>query len=80
MDDYHTVDVHSFNDPFVIAGQGTVMVEFVDQVADLDIELGPVGGGGLLSGLCLAAQALRPHMAIIACGPTGTLDVMDLVK
>ena len=56
------------------------MVEFVDQVADLDIVLGLVGGGGLLSGLGLAAQALRPHMAIIACGPTGTLDVMDLVK
>jgi threonine dehydratase len=53
------VVVRPFNDPFVIAGQGTVMVEFVDQVADLDIVLGSVGGGGLLSGLCLTAQALR---------------------
>jgi len=50
---YQAVVVHPFNDPSVIAGQGTVMVEFVDQVGDLDIELGPVGGGGLLSGLCL---------------------------
>ena len=37
--DYQAVVVHPFNDPFVIAGQGTVMVEFVDQVADLDIVL-----------------------------------------
>lgn len=62
VDNYQAVVVHSFNDPFVIAGQGTVMVEFVDQVADLDIVLAPVGGGGLLSGLCLAAHALRPRM------------------
>jgi threonine dehydratase len=78
--DYHAVVVHPFNDPFVIAGQGTVMVEFVDQVSDLDIVLAPVGGGGLLSGLCLAAHALRPRMAIFACEPAGALDAMDSVK
>jgi threonine dehydratase len=80
VDNYQAVVVHSFNDPFVIAGQGTVMVEFVDQVADLDIVLAPVGGGGLLSGLCLAAHALRPHMAIFGCGPASALDAMDSVK
>jgi threonine dehydratase len=80
VDDYQAVVVHSFNDPFVIAGQGTVMVEFVNQVADLDTVLAPVGGGGLLSGLCLAAQALRPRMAIFACEPAGALDAMDSVK
>jgi threonine dehydratase len=77
---YPAVVVHPFNDPSVIAGQGTVMVEFVDQVADLDIVLGPVGGGGLLSGLCLAAQALRPRMAIFACELAGALDAMNSVK
>ena len=80
VDDYKAVVVHPFNDPFVIAGQGTVMVEFVDQVADLDIVLAPVGGGGLLSGLCLAAQALRPCIAIYACEPAGALDAMHSVK
>ena len=80
VDDYQSVVVHPFNDPFVIAGQGTVMVEFVDQVDDLDIVLGPVGGGGLLSGLCLAAQVLRPRMAIFACELAGALDAMDSVK
>ena len=80
VDDDQAVVVHSFNDPFVIAGQGTVLVEFVDQVADLDIVLAPVGGGGLLSGLCLAAQELRPRMTIFACEPAGALDAMDSVK
>lgn len=56
------------------------MVEFVDQVADLDIVLAPVGGGGLLSGLCFTAQALRPRMAIFACEPAGALDAMDSAK
>lgn len=42
--------------------------------------LAPVGGGGLLSGLCLAAQALRPSMAIFACEPAGALDAMDSVR
>jgi threonine dehydratase len=74
VDNYQAVVVHSFNDLFVIAGQGTVMVEFVDQVADLDIVLAPVGGGGLLSGLCLAAHALRPRMAIFACEPASALE------
>jgi len=73
VDGYQAVVVHPYNDPFVIAGQGTVMVEFVDQVADLDIVLAPVVGGGLLSGLCLAAQAIRPRMAIFACEPAGSL-------
>jgi threonine dehydratase len=64
--DYQAVVVRPLNDPFLIASQGAVMVEIVDHVADLDIVLAPVGGGGLPSGLCLAAHALRPRMAIFA--------------
>jgi len=71
--DYQSVVVYPFNDPFVIADQGTVLVEFIDHVAGLDIVLAPVGGGGLLSGLCLAADALRPRRAIFACEPAGSL-------
>lgn len=59
VDDYHTVDVHSFHEPFVIASQGRVIGKLVAQFDPLDIVLGSVGGGGLLSGLCLTAQALR---------------------
>ena len=59
VDDDHTVEVHSFHEPFVLASQGRVIGKLVDQVDHLDIVLGSVGGGGLLSGLCLTAPALR---------------------
>ena len=80
MGDYQAVVVHPCNDPFVIASQGMVIGKLVDQFDHLDIVLGLVGGGGLLSGLGLAAQALRPRMAIFACEPAGALDAMDSVK
>ena len=69
--------VHPFNDPLVIAGQGTILVELLDQVNDLDIVLAPVGGGGLLSGLCIAAEACRPQIKIFACEPAGALDAIE---
>ena len=52
----------------------------MDQVADLDIVLAQVGGGGLLSGLCRAAQQLLPRMVTFTCEPAGALDAMDSVK
>ena len=64
----------------LVGGYQAVMVELVDHVAGLDIVLAPVGGGGLLSGLCLAADALRPRMAIFACELASALDAMDSVK
>lgn len=74
------VIVHPFNDPFVIAGQGTIMVELLGQVGDLDVVLAPIGGGGLLSGLCLAAETLRPMLEIYACEPAGALDAIESVR
>ncbi len=74
------VFVHPFNDPLVIAGQGTIMVELLNQVSGLDVVLAPVGGGGLLSGLCLAAEACRPHLKLFACEPAGALDAVESVK
>lgn len=67
--------VHAFNDPDVIAGQGTVMLEFHDQVRSLDVLLAPVGGGGLLSGLCIAGHYLQPGLKIFACEPYAAADV-----
>jgi len=74
------VVVHPFNDPFVIAGQGTIMLELLEQVDDLDAVLAPIGGGGLLSGLCLAAEVLRPTLEIYACEPAGALDAIESVR
>ncbi|HSB44675.1 MAG TPA: pyridoxal-phosphate dependent enzyme [Nitrospira sp.] len=80
MKDTGAMLVHPFNDPLVIAGQGTIMVELLDQVNDLDIVLAPVGGGGLLSGLCIAAGACRPQIKIFACEPAGALDAIESVR
>jgi threonine dehydratase len=80
MEDTGATLVHPFNDPLVIAGQGTIMVELLDQVNDLDTVLAPVGGGGLLSGSCIAAEACRPQIKIFACEPAGALDAIESVR
>jgi len=59
------VFVHPFDDPRVIAGQGTIGLELCEQVADLDAVLVPVGGGGLIGGVALAVKALRPATRIV---------------
>jgi threonine dehydratase len=80
MAELHGAYIHPFNDPQVIKGQGTVMLEFLSAVPDLDIVLAPVGGGGLLSGICIAAHGLNPAIQIYACEPTGALDAMHSVR
>ena len=59
------VFVHPFDDPRVIAGQGSIGLELCEQVADLDAVLVPVGGGGLIGGVALAVKALRPATRIV---------------
>ncbi|HEU4352384.1 MAG TPA: threonine ammonia-lyase [Burkholderiales bacterium] len=58
------VFVHPYEDPLVIAGQGTVALEMLDAVPDLDVLVVPVGGGGLISGMAIAAKALRSDIRI----------------
>jgi threonine dehydratase len=57
--------VHPFDDPRVIAGQGTVGLELVEQLPDLEAVFVPVGGGGLIAGLALVIKALRPSAQVI---------------
>lgn len=63
------VFVHPYDDPLVIAGQGTAGMEFLEQVPQLDMLIAPVSGGGLLSGLCLAAAALAPQTGVWGAEP-----------
>ena len=59
------VFVHPFDDPRVIAGQGTIGLELVAQVPDLEAVLVPVGGGGLAAGIAVAVKARRPGVEVI---------------
>lgn len=63
------VFIHPYNDPRVIAGQGTASMELLAVVPDLDVLMTPVGGGGLLSGTALAMAALAPQIKVIAGEP-----------
>ena len=57
--------IHPFDDEAVIAGQGTLGIELLEQAPDLDTIVVPVGGGGLIAGTALAAKALRPQIAVV---------------
>lgn len=63
--------VHPFDDPLVIAGQGTIGLEMLDQVPDLDVVVCPIGGGGLISGLALAIKSVKPSARVYGVEPEG---------
>jgi threonine dehydratase len=66
--------VPPYNHPDVIAGQGTVALELLEQVADLDAIVAPVGGGGLIAGICVAVRELAPSVRVFAAEPKGADD------
>lgn len=72
--------VHAYDNDNVIAGQGTVGLELLDQVANLDAIVTPVGGGGLLAGVALATHYLHPEIDIHAAEPTGADDAYRSMK
>jgi len=57
--------VHPYDDPLVIAGQGTVALEMLARVPDLEVLVVPVGGGGLISGVAVAAHGVRPSIEVV---------------
>jgi threonine dehydratase len=66
--------IHPFENADVMAGQGTIAVELLEDVPELDLVLCPVGGGGVLCGIAVAAKALRPDIKVIATEPAGADD------
>src|SRR5213593_5081792 len=66
--------IHSFENEDVIAGQGTAAVELLEDVADLDLVMCPVGGGGLVSGTAIAVKSMRPKIKVIAVEPANADD------
>jgi threonine dehydratase len=72
--------VHPYDDLRVMAGQGTTALELLEQVPDLDLILCPVGGGGQLSGIAVAAKALNPSIRVIGVEPAGADDAARSFK
>lgn len=66
--------VHPYDDWRVIAGQGTAALELLEEIADLDAIVTPVGGGGLLSGTAIAARGIKPAIGVYGAEPAGADD------
>lgn len=61
----HKISLFSYDHPHILAGQGTMGLEIVEQVPDVDAVVIPVGGGGLIAGSALAIKNLKPSVQII---------------
>lgn len=72
--------IHPFNDPDVIAGQGTIGLEVLDQLDDLDAVVVPVGGGGLISGVAYAIKHLKPTVKVYGVQASGAPSMQQSVR
>ncbi len=72
--------VHPYNDPRVIAGQGTCSREFLEQTGGVDMMVAPIGGGGMISGTCLTLSHMAPEVEIIASEPEQADDAYRSFK
>jgi len=72
--------VHPYNDPRVIAGQGTCSRELMEQTDGLDMVVAPIGGGGMISGTCLTLSTLAPEVKVIAAEPENADDAYRSFK
>jgi threonine dehydratase len=74
------VFIHPYNDLRVMAGQGTTAIELLEEVPEVDLILCPVGGGGHLSGIAVAAKSLNPAIRVIGVEPSGADDAQRSFK
>jgi threonine dehydratase len=72
--------IHAYDNPMVIAGQGTASLELITDVPDLDIVMAPVGGGGLMSGTAIAVSSSRPDITIWGSEPSGADDAFRSLR
>ena len=69
-----------YDHPAVIAGQGTAALELLEEVAELDVLVVPVGGGGLIAGCAIAARAINPRLRVIGVEPQGRRAARDALE
>ena len=72
--------IHPFNNPNVIAGQGTAVLELIEEIGELDAVIAPIGGGGLMSGTCITTRSLLPKAKLFGAEPKGADDAYRSLK
>ena len=71
------VFIHPFNDPYVIAGQGSIGLEIMDANPDIDTVVVPIGGGGMASGIAAAIKLLHPHVKVVGVEAAGAASMKE---
>ena len=72
--------IHPFNDPDVIAGQGTIALELMEQIADMDAVIVPIGGGGLIAGVAYTIKMLNPSIKVYGVQASGAPSMAKSVE
>ena len=72
--------IHPYDDPMIVAGQGTIALEMLASVPDLDVLIVPIGGGGLISGMAVAAKTLKPDIEVIGVQAALYPSMYNLIK
>ena len=79
-DEYGYTFIHPFNDPDVIAGQGTIALELAEQMADMDAIVVPIGGGGLISGIAYTLKSLNPNIKVYGVQAAGAPSMLKSLE
>ena len=79
-EEYGYAFIHPFDDEDVIAGQGTIGLEILEELDDLDAVVVPIGGGGLISGVAFAIKSLRPNVKVYGVQAAGAPSMYNSVK
>ena len=79
-DEHGYTFVHPFDDPLVIAGQGTIGLEILDEMPDVEAVIVPVGGGGLISGVAFAIKAISPDVKVYGVQAAGAPSMVQSLK
>lgn len=71
--------IHPFNDPDVIAGQGTIALELIEQLPDMDAVIVPIGGGGLISGIAYTIKKINPNVKVYGVQASGAPSMLNSI-
>ncbi len=72
--------LHPFDDPYVIAGQGTIGIEIIEDLEDVDMVIVPIGGGGIASGIAKAVKSLKPSVKMVGVEAENAASMLEAVK